>query len=145
MNPELVFVGPGARTPMAEYVGTPGYGLFKDLSAIELGAIAGKAALERARVKPSEVNHVIFGNALQTSNDALYGARHVGLKAGVPIETPALTVNRLCGSGFEAVVQGARMIRLGEAELCLVGGMESMSQAPHVLRGIREGSYRFGS
>ncbi|MBI1853588.1 MAG: acetyl-CoA C-acetyltransferase [Planctomycetes bacterium] len=143
MTTELVFVGPGARTPMAEYSGTPGFGLFKDVSAIDLGAIAAKAALERARVKPSDVNHVVFGNALQTSNDAIYGARHVGLKAGAPIETPALTVNRLCGSGFEAIVQGARMIRLGEADLCLVGGMESMSQAPHVMHGLREGA-RFG-
>jgi acetyl-CoA acyltransferase 2 len=144
MTTELVFAGPGARTPMAEYSGTPGFGLFKDVSAIELGAIAAKAALERAHVKPADVNHVIFGNALQTSNDAIYGARHVGLKAGVPIETPALTVNRLCGSGFEAVVQGARLIRGGEAELCLVGGMESMSQAPHVMHGLRDG-VRFGA
>ncbi len=145
MTPELVFVGPGARTAMAEYCGTPGFGLLKDLSAIELGAIAAKAALDRARVKPGDVNHVVFGNALQTSNDAIYGARHVGLKAGVPIETPALTVNRLCGSGFESIIQGGRLIRLGEADLCLVGGMESMSQAPHVVRGIREGEYRFGT
>ena len=140
--PDLVFIG-FARTAMAEYSGTPGFGLFKDLSAIELGAIAARAALERAGIAPAQVHHVIFGNALQTSADAIYGARHIGLKAGVPIETPALTVNRLCGSGFEAVVQGARMIALGEAEVALVGGTENMSQAPFMVRGLREG-YRFG-
>jgi len=140
--PDLVFIG-FARTAMAEYSGTPGFGLFKDLSAIELGAIAARAALERAGIAPAQVHHVIFGNALQTSADAIYGARHIGLKAGVPIETPALAVNRLCGSGFEAVVQGARMIALGEAEVALVGGTENMSQAPFMVRGLREG-YRFG-
>ncbi len=133
----------GARTPMAEYSGTPGFGLFKDLSAIELGAIASKAALERARVPPKWIEHVIFGNAQQTSADAIYGARHVGLKAGVPFETPALTVNRLCGSGIESICQAARLIQQGEASIVLAGGMENMSQAPHVLRGARQG-WRFG-
>jgi acetyl-CoA acetyltransferase family protein len=80
-----------------------------------------------------------MGNALQTSGDALYGARHVGLKAGVPIETPALTVNRLCGSGIQSVVSAAQMIRLGEARLAIAGGMENMTQAPHVIRGARSG------
>jgi len=139
-----VVICAGARTPMAEYSGTPGHGLFKDLSAIELGAISAKAALERAKVSPRRVDHVIYGNALQTSADAIYGARHVGLKAGVPIETPALTVNRLCGSGIESVAQAARMIMLGEADVVLAGGMENMSQAPHVVRGARTG-LRFGS
>ena len=139
-----VVICAGARTPMAEYSGTPGHGLFKDLSAIELGAISARAALERAKVSPRRVDHVIYGNALQTSADAIYGARHVGLKAGVPIETPALTVNRLCGSGIESVAQAARMIMLGEADVVLAGGMENMSQAPHVVRGARTG-LRFGS
>lgn len=134
-----VVICAGARTPMAEYAGTPGHGLFKDLSAIELGAIAAKAALERAKVEPRRVDHVVVGNALQTSADAIYGARHVGLKAGVPIERPALTVNRLCGSGIEAVAQAMRMIQLGEADVVLAGGMENMSQAPHVVRGARTG------
>src|SRR5215510_8366800 len=106
MTTDLVILG-GARTPMAEYSGTPGYGLLKDLSAIELGAIATKAALERTGVKPQDVEQVFFGNALQTSNDAIYGARHVGLRAGLPIEAPALTVNRLCGSGIQSVISAA--------------------------------------
>lgn len=134
-----VVICAGARTPMAEYAGTPGHGLFKDLSAIELGAIVAKAALERAKVEPRRVDHVVMGNALQTSADAIYGARHVGLKAGVPIETPALTVNRLCGSGIESIAQAMRMIQLGEADVVLAGGMENMSQAPHVVRGGRTG------
>jgi acetyl-CoA acetyltransferase family protein len=129
---------------MAEYSGTPGFGLFKEVSAIELGAVAAKAALERAEIPASAVDHVIMGNAQQTSRDAIYGARHVGLKAGVRIETPAVTVNRLCGSGIEAVVQAAHRILLDEARIVLAGGMENMSQAPHVLRGARQG-LRFGA
>src|SRR5690349_18327723 len=101
---------------MAEYSGTPGAGLFADLTALDLGALASKAALERAKVAPRRVDHVVFGNALQTSSDAIYGARHVGLKAGIPIEVPALTVNRLCGSGIEAIAQAGRFVRLGEAD-----------------------------
>ena len=124
----------GVRTPMAEYNGA-----FSDVSAIELGAHAAREALSRTGTDPSEIDHVIFGNALQTSGDAIYGARHVGLKAGVPKEVPALTVNRLCGSGFESIVQGAHRILLGEAKTVLAGGMENMSQAPHVIRGARKG------
>ncbi len=142
MADEIVILG-GARTPMAEYSGTPGFGLLKDLSAIELGAIAGRAALERARVPAKWVDHVVMGNAQQTSADAIYGARHVGLKAGVPIETPAVTVNRLCGSGIQSIVDAAHQILLGESTMVLAGGMENMSQAPHVLRGARQG-WRFG-
>jgi acetyl-CoA acyltransferase 2 len=138
-----VVICAGARTPMAEYSGTPGFGLLADLSAIELGAVASKAALERAKVPARRVDHVIFGNALQTSVDAIYGARHVGLKAGVPIETPALTVNRLCGSGIEALAQAMRLIQLRDADVVLAGGMENMSQAPFVVRGLRAG-HRFG-
>jgi acetyl-CoA acetyltransferase family protein len=129
-----VFILGGARTPMAEYAGK-----LKDISALELGAIASRAALERTGVKPSDVDHVVFGNVLQTSSDAVYGARHVGLKAGLPIEVPALTVNRLCGSGIQAAVSGAHLLLLGEADVVLTGGMESMSQAPHVIRGLRSG------
>jgi acetyl-CoA acetyltransferase family protein len=133
MTQDIYILG-GARTPMAEYAGK-----LKDISALELGAIAGRAAMERTGVKPEMVNHVVFGNVLQTSSDAVYGARHVGLKAGVPIEVPALTVNRLCGSGIQAAVSAGQMIRLGEADVVLSGGMESMSQAPHVIRGLRSG------
>src|SRR3990167_3367206 len=129
-----IFILGGARTPMAEYAGK-----LKDIPALELGAIAARAAMERTGVKPEMVNHVVFGNVLQTSADAIYGARHVGLKAGVPIEVPALTVNRLCGSGIQAAVSGGQMILLGEADVVLTGGMENMSQAPHVIRGLRSG------
>ena len=118
-------------------------GALKDLSATELGVIAARAALDRAGLEPAALGHVVFGNVLQTSADAAYLARHVGLRAGLPIETPAVTVNRLCGSGFEAVIQGAHRILLGEAEAVLAGGAESMSQAPHVVRGARWG-LRFG-
>ena len=133
MNKEIFILG-GARTPMAEYAGK-----LKDISALELGAIASRAAFERTGVKPDAVEHVVFGNVLQTSSDAVYGARHVGLKSGVPIEVPALTVNRLCGSGIQAAVSGAHLILLGEADVVLTGGMENMSQAPHVIRGLRSG------
>ena len=124
----------GVRTPMAEYNGA-----FSDVSAIDLGAHAAREALLRTGTDPAEIDHVIFGNALQTSGDAIYGARHVGLKAGIPKEVPALTVNRLCGSGFESIVQAAHRILLGEAKTVLAGGMENMSQAPHVIRGARKG------
>jgi acetyl-CoA acetyltransferase family protein len=133
MTSDIYILG-GARTPMAEYAGK-----LKDVSALELGAIAARAAMERAKVSPAHVDHVVFGNVLQTSSDAVYGARHVGLKAGVPIEVPALTVNRLCGSGIQAAISGGQMILLDEADLVLTGGMESMSQAPHVIRGLRSG------
>jgi acetyl-CoA acetyltransferase len=114
-------------------------GPLKDVSALELGAIAARAAFARTGVKPEWIEHAVVGNVMQTSADAIYGARHVALKAGVPIEVPALTVNRLCGSGIQAAVSGAQMIQLGEADLVLSGGIESMSQAPHVLRGLRNG------
>ncbi len=129
-----IFILGGARTPMADYNGK-----LKDFSALELGAIASRAALERTGVAASAVDHVVFGNVLQTSADAVYGARHVGLKAGLPIEVPALTVNRLCGSGIQAAVSGGQMIQLGDADVVLAGGTESMSQAPHVIRGLRSG------
>jgi acetyl-CoA acetyltransferase family protein len=124
----------GARTPMAEYNGQ-----FTEISAIDLGVIAAKEALRRSGVAPEEVDHVIVGNALQTSGDAIYGARHVGLKAGVPKEVPALTVNRLCGSGIQSIINAAEQIELDEATTVLAGGMENMSQAPHVIRGARKG------
>ena len=119
-------------------------GSLRQFSANDLGAIAARAALDSAGVEPAAVDHVVFGNALQTSSDAIYLARHVGLKAGVPVETPALTLNRLCGSGFQAIVSGAEQIMLGESEVVLAGGSESMSQAPHVLRGARWGDLRLG-
>ena len=133
MSKEVFILG-GKRTPMGEYVG-----VLKDISAIDLGAIAARGALEATHVNPNEIDHTVIGNALQTSGDAIYGARHVALKAGVPFDRPALTVNRLCGSGIQSIISGAHMLQLGEAQSCLVGGMESMSQAPHVIRGARSG------
>ncbi|HEU4954363.1 MAG TPA: acetyl-CoA C-acetyltransferase [Gemmatimonadales bacterium] len=130
---DVVFLS-GVRTGFGSFGGT-----LKDLSATDLGAIAGAEALARSGVPPADVDHVVFGNVLQTSGDAPYLARHVGLRIGLPIETPAVTVNRLCGSGFEAVVQGAQQILLSESEVVLAGGAESMSQAPHVVRGARWG------
>jgi acetyl-CoA acetyltransferase family protein len=129
-----IYILGGARTPMAEYAGT-----LKDISALELGAIVSRAVMERTRVAADIVDHVVFGNVLQTSSDAVYGARHVGLNAGVPVDVPALTVNRLCGSGIQAAISGGQMIQLGEADVVLTGGTESMSQAPHVIRGLRTG------
>jgi len=142
MSKEIVIVG-GARTAMCEFSGTPGYGKFKGVSALDLGAHASRAAIERAKVDPASIEHTIIGNALQSSNDAIYGARHVALKAGVAQSAPALTVNRLCGSGIEAVIQGSNMIQLGQASMTLAGGMENMSQVPHVLHGAR-GGFRLG-
>jgi acetyl-CoA acetyltransferase family protein len=132
-KPEVLIIG-GARTPMTDYVGA-----LKDLSALELGAIASRGAFEKSGVKPEWIDHAVFGNVLQTSADAIYGARHIALKAGVPVDVPALTVNRLCGSGIQAAISGAQMIQLGEASVVLTGGVESMSQAPHVIRGLRGG------
>ncbi|MCC6745002.1 MAG: acetyl-CoA C-acetyltransferase [Acidobacteria bacterium] len=133
MLKEVVFLG-GARTPMGEYSG-----VLKDMTANELGALAAAEALRRSGIEAGSIDHAVFGNALQTSRDAIYGARHVALRAGLPIETPALTVNRLCGSGIQSIVSAAQMIQLDEARTCLVGGMESMSQAPHVIWGARSG------
>jgi acetyl-CoA acetyltransferase family protein len=129
-----VFILGGARTPMTEYAGA-----LKDVSALELGAIASRAAFARTGVAPDWIDHVVVGNVMQTSSDAIYGARHVALKAGVPVDVPALTVNRLCGSGIQAAVSGAQLLLLGEADIVLTGGIESMSQAPHVIRGLRSG------
>ena len=130
LKPGDIAIVAGARTPFGRYCGK-----IKDYTAQELGAVAARAAIVRAGVDPKEFDHVVFGNAQQTSGDALYGARHVGLRAGLTIETPALTVNRLCGSGMQAVISAAQMIQTEEAKIVLAGGMESMSQAPFVLRG----------
>ena len=129
-----IFILGGKRTPMTEYVGA-----LKDVKALDLGAAAARGALEASGVAAEQIDHTVFGNALQTSGDAIYGARHVALKAGVPADRPALTVNRLCGSGIQSIVSGAHMILLGEAGTALVGGMESMSMAPHVIYGARSG------
>ena len=130
LKPGDIAIVSGARTPFGRYCGK-----LKDFTAMELAAVASKGAIERAGIDPKEFDHSVFGNAQQTSGDALYGARHVGLRAGLSIETPALTVNRLCGSGMQAMVSAAQMIMVGEASVVLAGGMEAMSQAPFVIRG----------
>lgn len=129
-----IYVLDGARTPF----GTFG-GVFKDVSATELGVVAAKGAIQRSGINPDDIDAVIFGNVIQTSPDAVYLARHVGLKAGVPEQVPALTVNRLCGSGLQAMINGAEQMLLDEAETVLAGGTENMSQAPYQVRGARWG------
>jgi acetyl-CoA acyltransferase 2 len=124
----------GARTPFGKFGGA-----FKRVSATELGVFAGIGAMSRANVSPADIDHVIFGNVLQTSSDAIYLARHVGLRAGIPKSSPALTVNRLCGSGFQSIISGAQLLLLGEANFVLAGGTENMTQAPHVVRDARWG------
>jgi len=134
MFPTDVVIVAGARTPMSRYTGA-----FSEVSAIELAAVASREAIRRSGASPEEFDHAIFGNVMQTSADALYGARHVALKAGLKTETPAVTVNRLCGSGIEAIAQAAQRLLLDENELILAGGMENMTQAPFVIRGLRNG------
>ena len=138
-HPRDVVVLSGKRTGFGTFGGS-----LKDFTATDLGVISSTAAIEAAGISADQVDHTFFGNALQTSADAIYLARHVALRAGVPQEKGALTVNRLCGSGFEAIVQGTKEIILGEADVCLTGGTESMSQAPHVVRGARFGNLRLG-
>ena len=128
---EVVIID-GARTPFGEFCG-----ILQDMIAIDLGAVAARGAIDRSGIKPDSIDHVVFGNALQTSSDAMYGARHVALKSGAPIATPALTVNRIGGSGLQALISGAQMIQLSQAEVCLVGGMENMSQSPQIVRKTR--------
>lgn len=135
---DIVFLS-GKRTGFGSFGGS-----LKGFSATDLGVISAKAAMEAADVAPDAIDHVVYGNALQTSADAIYLARHVGLRAGVPESAPAYTINRLCGSGFQAIVNGAQEILLGSARTALVGGAESMSQAPHVVRGARWGDLRLG-
>jgi len=129
-----IFVVEGARTPFGAFGGA-----FKDVSATELGVAAAQGALDRSGISPESVDHVLFGNVIQSSPDAVYLARHVGLRAGVPQEVPALTLNRLCGSGLQAVISGAQLMLLDEAEVVLAGGTENMSQAPYQVRGARWG------
>jgi len=136
--PKEIWIVAAKRTPFGTMNGS-----LKGMSAIDLGAHATKAALEQSTLQADEIDHVILGNVQQTSADAIYGARHVGLKAGLPIETPALTVNRLCGSGFQAVVTAAEQICLGDAKAVVAAGSENMSQAPHSIWGLRDGQ-KFG-
>ncbi len=147
MTEGAVVVG-GARTPFCEWLGGkrgdggPG-GRLASVSAEQLGTIAISGAMEKTGTDPSTVDHVVMGHALQTSGQAIFGARHSGLRAGIPEEVPMLTLNRLCGSGAQSIVSATQMIMLGEAEVVVAGGMENLSQAPHVLRGMR-GTYKLG-
>src|SRR5690349_23869379 len=134
MFPTDVVIIAGTRTPMSRYTGA-----FSDVTAIDLAAAASREAIRRSGANPDEFDHAIFGNVMQTSADALYGARHVALKAGLKTETPAVTLNRLCGSGIESIVPAAQRLLLGDSELVLAGGMENMTQAPFVIRGLRNG------
>ncbi len=131
-----VFIVAAKRTVFGSFGG----GL-KTQSATDLGVVAAEAAITASGMddRKDDFDHVIFGNVIQTSADAIYLARHVGLRAGLPDVVPALTLNRLCGSGFQAVISGAEQILTDQAEVVLVGGTESMSQAPHVVRGARWG------
>jgi acetyl-CoA acetyltransferase len=135
---DIVFLS-GKRTGFGGFGGS-----LKDFTATDLGAFSSVAAIEAAGIGAEAIDAAFFGNALQTSADALYLARHIALRCGVPEDRPALTVNRLCGSGFEAVVQSAKEILVGDARVCLAGGTESMSQAPHAVRGARWGGLRLG-
>jgi acetyl-CoA acetyltransferase family protein len=135
---DVVFLS-GRRTPFGTFGGS-----LRSLTAVDLGVHAARAAIESAGIEPAAVDHVVFGNALQTTTDTIYTGRHVGLRAGVPTDVPGLTISRLCGSGFQAIVSGAMEILLGQADVVLCGGAESMSQAPHVLRGARWGDLRLG-
>ena len=142
MSEDVVIIG-GARTPFCEWQGgkrgdgQPG-GLLKDVSALKLGEIAIKGALEKTGTSAESVDHVVMGYALQTCDQAIFGARHAGLGAGIPQEVPMLTLSRICGSGVQSIVSGAQMIMLNEAQTVVAGGMENLSQAPHVLRGMRD-------
>ncbi len=121
-----VYIIHGARTPFTRFGGS-----FSEFSATEMGAQTARAALERAKVNPELIDHVVYGNVIHTSTNAAYLSRHIALKVGVPKEVPALTLNRLCGSGMQAVISGMQMIQVGEAELVLAGGSENMSQSPY--------------
>ncbi|MDG5788859.1 acetyl-CoA C-acetyltransferase [Evansella sp. AB-P1] len=134
MNGKDIVLIEGSRTAFGEYCGS-----FSNTTSAELGAFAAKEAMKRSTVEPEEIDHVVFGNVMQSHNDAHVFARHVGLKAGVPIEVPALTINRLCGSGLESILTGCRYILTGEANAVLCGGAENLTQVPHVIRGLRSG------
>ena len=147
MSEDVVLIG-GARTPFCEWLGGKRGdgevgGRLADVSAEQLGSIAIRGALEKTGTNPESVDHLVMGHALQTSDQAIFGARHAGLNAGIPQEVPMLTLNRLCGSGIQSIISASQMIMLGEANTVVAGGMENLSQAPHVLRGMRS-TYKLG-
>ena len=147
MSEDVVVIG-GARTPFCEWLGGKrgdgeAGGRLADVTAEQLGSIAIRGALEKTGTSPESVDHLVMGHALQTSDQAIFGARHAGLNAGIPQEVPMLTLNRLCGSGIQSIISASQMIMLGEADTVVAGGMENLSQAPHVLRGMRS-TYKLG-
>ena len=147
MSEDVVVIG-GARTPFCEWLGGKrgdgeAGGRLADVTAEQLGSIAIRGALQKTGTSPDSVDHLVMGHALQTSDQAIFGARHAGLNAGIPQEVPMLTLNRLCGSGIQSIISASQMIMLGEAETVVAGGMENLSQAPHVLRGMRS-TYKLG-
>lgn len=137
LEKKLVFVA-AKRTPFGAFGGS-----LKDYTATDLAVHAAQACLSQAGLKGTDIDSVVVGNVCQSDKDAIYVARHVGLRVGMPIEKPALIVNRLCGSGFEAIAQGAYQVAMEGAQAVLVGGTESMTRVPYVLRGARYG-YRMG-
>ncbi len=130
-----VVISSAARTAVGSY----GKSL-KDVPPTELGAIAARAAIERAQIEPDAVDHVVFGNVIHTRPEDMYMARVVGINSGIPKETPAYTVNRLCGTGVQAIVSAAQAIQTGEARVALAGGAESMSRGPYWMPDARWGS-----
>ena len=147
MSEDVVVIG-GARTPFCEWLGGKrgdgeAGGRLADVTAEQLGSIAIRGALEKTGTSPESVDHLVMGHALQTSDQAIFGARHAGINAGIPQEVPMLTLNRLCGSGIQSIISASQMIMLGEADTVVAGGMENLSQAPHVLRGMRS-TYKLG-
>ena len=147
MSEDVVVIG-GARTPFCEWLGGKrgdgeAGGRLADVTAEQLGSIAIRGALQKTGISPESVDHLVMGHALQTSDQAIFGARHAGLNAGIPQEVPMLTLNRLCGSGIQSIISASQMIMLGEADTVVAGGMENLSQAPHVLRGMRS-TYKLG-
>lgn len=132
---ENIYIVNGARTAFGTFGGA-----LKDTDATTLGVTASKAAIERSGIAVEDVDLTIFGNVLHSSNNSPYLARHIALHAGVPVPSPSLSVNRLCGSGLQSIISAAQSLMLGEGQVALTGGTESMSLAPHVLRGSRFGT-----
>lgn len=129
----LVFLG-AKRTPFGANGGS-----LKDHSPTQLGVAASKAALEQSKVRPDQIEHVIFGNVIHSAADSIYSPRHIGLHLGIPQNIPALGINRLCGSGFQSVVEAYQQMCAGDTQVALVGGIENMSMTPYALRGARWG------
>ncbi|SEA24284.1 acetyl-CoA C-acetyltransferase [Thalassobacillus cyri] len=132
---ESVYILEGARTAFGSFGGS-----LKDVDPTDLGVTVSKEAIKRSGITPEDVDLTVMGNVIHSANNAPYMVRHIALKSGVPMESPALTVNRLCGSGLQSVVSAAQSIKLGEGKVALTGGVENMSQSPYAMRGSRFGT-----